>query len=93
VYDLSEAWKALTGLPFVFAAWVSVKELSATFIDEFDAANERGLFELVRLSNQWALPGVDMLNYYTQLIHYILDDQKKSGMERFLSMIQSVPLP
>jgi chorismate dehydratase len=93
VYDLSEAWKALTNLPFIFAAWVSVKELSATFIDEFDAANERGLFELVRLSNQWALPGVDMLNYYTQRIHYRLDDQKKSGMDRFLSMIKSVPLP
>src|SRR6202012_610183 len=32
VNDLGEAWKALTGLPFVFAAWISNKKLDAGFV-------------------------------------------------------------
>ena len=35
VYDLGEAWKQMTGLPFVFAAWVSNKKLPDDFIASF----------------------------------------------------------
>ena len=33
VYDLSEKWKKSTELPFVFACWVSNKELDGAFIN------------------------------------------------------------
>src|SRR5688572_9899250 len=39
IYDLGSEWRAITGLPFVFAAWVSTQPLSQDFIDEFDQAN------------------------------------------------------
>ena len=31
IYDLGSEWRAITGLPFVFAAWVSTKPLSDKF--------------------------------------------------------------
>ncbi|MDQ3683235.1 MAG: menaquinone biosynthesis protein, partial [Bacteroidota bacterium] len=36
IYDLGEAWKHHTGLPFVFAAWISNKRLPADFIIQFN---------------------------------------------------------
>ena len=87
VYDLSEAWKALTGLPFVFAVWVSVKELSADFILRFEEANEMGLAKLDELARQWSLPGVDMVLYYKHRIMYHIDGEKTSGMSHFLRNI------
>ena len=93
VYDLSEAWKAYTGLPFVFAAWVSIRELEADFLERFEDANEQGLSELIALAAQWAIPGVDLVSYYTKRIQYQLDDPKLRGLDRFLSMISSVSVP
>lgn len=87
VYDLSEAWKALTGLPFVFAVWVSVKELPAAFISRFEEANELGLVKLDELASQWSLPGVDMVLYYKHRIKYHIDTEKTSGMSHFLRNI------
>lgn len=43
IYDLASEWRAITGLPFVFAAWVSLKPLPADFVSAFDAANALGL--------------------------------------------------
>ena len=42
-YDLGEAWKEMTGLPFVFAAWISNKSLDPAWVDRFDQANAFGL--------------------------------------------------
>jgi chorismate dehydratase len=43
VYDLSGEWKKATGLPFVFACWVSNRTLDKDFIDSFNAALSYGL--------------------------------------------------
>src|SRR6187551_3243778 len=43
IYDLGSEWKSITGLPFVFAAWVSNKPLTPEFISDFDKANALGL--------------------------------------------------
>ena len=43
IYDLGEAWQKFTGLPFVFAAWVSNKKLDQNFIMNFNEANAFGL--------------------------------------------------
>ena len=43
VYDLAEEWQKFTGLPFVFAAWISNKKLDPAFIEVFNKANETGL--------------------------------------------------
>src|SRR5439155_1001911 len=46
IYDLAEAWRNFTGLPFVFAAWIANKELPESFCKLFNEANAIGLNEL-----------------------------------------------
>ena len=42
-FDLGQYWKAYTGLPFLFAAWVSRKPLTEKFIFDFNQATGHGL--------------------------------------------------
>ena len=49
VYDLGEIWMRHTGLPFVFAAWLSNKELPFDFIQSFNEALALGLEHIPQL--------------------------------------------
>ncbi len=83
-YDLGEAWKNHTGLPFVFAAWVSNKPLPPSFITKFNAANEYGLQRLDEVVADNPYTEFDLKKYYTEYIQYRLDEPKKSGLSKFL---------
>lgn len=85
IYDLADAWKNHTGLPFVFAAWVSNKPLPAEFIADFNAANEYGLQRLDEVVNENPYNDFDLKKYYTQHVQYRLDDVKLKGLQKFLS--------
>ncbi|HRO43660.1 MAG TPA: menaquinone biosynthesis protein [Flavipsychrobacter sp.] len=88
VYDLATAWKDFTGLPFVFAAWIANKDLPADFIRLFNEANKEGLNHIDEVVSENHFPYYDLKKYYTENIHYFLDEEKKKGMELFLSMIK-----
>jgi chorismate dehydratase len=88
VYDLGEAWKNLTGLPFVFAAWISNKKLDERFVNEFDAANRLGLEQIEKVLQELPSDVYDLHKYYTENISYLLDDEKKKGLKRFLQFLQ-----
>jgi len=88
VYDLSAAWKSFTGLDFVFAAWVSNKQLPSGFINRFDAANEVGLLKIDSVIAQNPFPAYSLDTYYKKNIHYLLNDTKLKGLNTFLQMIQ-----
>lgn len=90
VYDLATAWKQHTGLPFVFAAWVANKELPAEFIDEFNKANAEGLQNIDEIVADTQFPYYDLKKYYTENIHYYLDEEKKKGLNKFLELIQTL---
>lgn len=83
VYDLGLAWKQMTGLPFVFAAWVSVKPLDAAFVKEFSEACALGVGHLVALGRGSHLASYNLQEYYTKNIHFYIDDAKKIGMRKF----------
>lgn len=85
-YDLAEAWFALTGLPFVFAVWVSQKSLDPIFIEKFEAANQKGLFIKKEIADQLAYPHYDLFHYYTENINYQLDEGKRKAIQLFLNM-------
>lgn len=88
VYDLGEAWMQHTGLPFVFAAWVSTRPLDPAFIQRFNAALKLGLDyipELIYLLP--AQPDFDLQTYYTQYISYPLTSGKKEALRLFLEKI------
>jgi chorismate dehydratase len=86
-YDLADAWKKMTGLPFVFAAWVSNKELPEAFIDAFNRANEWGLTQLDKVVAENPSPHYDLLHYYTRNISYKLDEEKRKGLQLFLDYL------
>ena len=90
IYDLSAIWKEMTGLPFVFAAWVANKKLPQDFIVSFNKALEKGLSNI---DKALALEGDSYPNcknpedYLNNKISYNLDVEKQKGMELFLRKI------
>ena len=87
VYDLGEAWKKHTGLPFVFAAWVSNKAIPVPFINEFNRTMAFGLNHLEQIVVYNNHDGVNLMEYYTKNIHYNLDENKRKGLALFLKML------
>lgn len=87
IYDLGEAWIHLTGLPFVFAAWVSNKPLPAGFIEAFEAANKLGLANIDKVVAGIPYNVFDLHKYYTEHISYELTSEKRKGLEKFLSFL------
>lgn len=85
IYDLAEAWKLHTGLPFVFAAWVSNKPLPAHFTKAFNEANEYGLQRLGEVVTENPYPEYDLEQYYTHYVQYRLDETKRRGLQKFLA--------
>jgi chorismate dehydratase len=86
VYDLGETWQRHTGLPFVFAAWVSSAPLDAEFQADFNAALAEGIAHIPEL--QLLLPNpdpdFDLVDYFTHCISYELDAPKKRALGLFL---------
>jgi chorismate dehydratase len=87
IYDLGEAWIDFTGLPFVFAAWVSNKPLPADFIAAFNEANRKGLENIDNVVAGIPYNVFDLHKYYTQHISYELTPEKRKGLQQFLSFI------
>lgn len=90
VYDLAEEWKKYTGLPFVFAAWVSNKDLPETFIQAFNQANASGLEKIELIVKDTLFTHFDLEQYYKVHIHYHIDEEKKKGLNKFLELIQTL---
>lgn len=90
VYDLAEAWIKHTGLPMVFAAWISNKELPKDFIERFNAATGLGTKgeELQKVINENPCDFFDLNEYFSQYISYPLDNEKRKGLKRFLEVLK-----
>lgn len=90
VYDLGEAWLAYSGLPFVFAAWVSNKPLDENFIKKFNAAMTLGVADIPNLMYILPTPvsGFDLQKYFTENISYELDENKRKGLDLFLRLMK-----
>lgn len=90
VYDLGEAWQQHTGLPFVFAAWVSNRPLDEGFIARFNAALRLGIGHIPQLMFILPAPqpGFDLQRYFTENISYELDAKKRQGLDLFMSSLK-----
>jgi chorismate dehydratase len=88
IYDLGEAWKHHTGLPFVFAAWIANKELPEDFKAAFNEATGSGLQHLTEVIAENPFKPFDLRNYYTKCIDYRLDEAKKKGLALFLQKLK-----
>ena len=85
-FDLSLAWKNMTGLPFVFALWVANKKLPFDFINSFNKALNYGLMNRNKksfLNNINCPKDINPSHYLTNRICYNLDDDKQKAMKLF----------
>lgn len=88
-YDLGLEWKSYTGLPFVFAAWVSNKKLDEKFITSFNEANAFGLNNLDDVVKENQTEVFNLADYYTRFISFKLNAKKEAGMNLFLKKIKT----
>ncbi|MBF0541119.1 MAG: menaquinone biosynthesis protein [Nitrospirae bacterium] len=91
LYDLSLLWYQYTGLPFVFALWLSSKDAAQKtqynkFIAELDNAKINALSELNVIAQSYPSKGViteSLLLAYWNTISYDLTDLHLKGLELF----------
>lgn len=86
-YDLGDAWKQLTNLPFVFAAWVSNKAMSEMFIEKFNNAVQSGLYNLPAVVQENNIKLFNLHDYYTKFIEYRLSTEKMKSLRLFLQKV------
>lgn len=92
-FDLAGEWINLTGLPFVFAVWISVKELPNHFLDAFESALKWGVEhkqESINLAANLIISEHELHNYLENAIDYPLDEAKLKGMELFLFKLKGI---
>ena len=86
--DLGEAWRRLTGLPFVFAVWtarggVDLRDLP----EQLEAAKRRGLENVDSLVRDFAMPRgwpADVARQYmTSYLKYDIGEQQLEAISRF----------
>lgn len=91
VYDLAESWISFTGLPFVFAVWVSKQKPDAVIENQMNKALAFGVErkkEAVEYFKQ-QLPLCDnCLDYLENNISFELNDDKMQGMKKFLDYLR-----
>ncbi|HPH86460.1 MAG TPA: menaquinone biosynthesis protein [Ferruginibacter sp.] len=87
IYDLGTAWRELTGLPFVFAAWVANKKLPPAFIHAFNEATGEGMNHIEEIVAQNPYPAYSMDTYYRVNINYRLDEEKRKALKLFLEWL------
>lgn len=99
IYDLAEEWRAMTGLPFVFAVWAvreDAAEHAPSLVQDFLAAKREGLHVLEQIAAQYArelgLPQDDLLSYLRDNVNYDLDAENVAGMRRYFELAAELNL-
>jgi chorismate dehydratase len=95
--DLAEEWNNYTGLPFVFACWVSNRKLDEKFIDEFNKALSFGVKNIEKTAAYFAHNGIiskdELKKYLETNIDFNLDEPKRKGMDLFLNLLSEIKDP
>jgi chorismate dehydratase len=92
--DLADEWKKYTGLPFVFACWVSNRYLSADFIEDFNNALSLGVRNIKLVAERYGSCGsiteAELREYLTKNIDFVLDNKKREAMNLFLDLLKKL---
>jgi chorismate dehydratase len=97
VHDLAELWKAMTGLPFVFAFWaVRADAATGEVIRAFQQSTEyafQHLDEIVQEeSKRTGLARELVRTYLTENINFTLGERNLAGLRLFYSLAQELEL-
>ncbi|MFN7977045.1 MAG: menaquinone biosynthesis protein [Vicinamibacterales bacterium] len=93
--DLGEAWKTLTGLPFVYAAWAGRPgALTPAHVAALAAARVRGLAAVDVLSAEAALGDATraavLASYLRHNLRYAFGPREQAGLARFFALAAEV---
>ncbi|MFN9595465.1 MAG: menaquinone biosynthetic enzyme MqnA/MqnD family protein [Bacteroidota bacterium] len=90
-YDLAENWKQLTGLPFVFACWVSNTSLPKGFEERFDEALQQGLdainMLIPKLTDSLGLELSVTNDYFRKHLRFDMSERHRQALQLFLGKI------
>jgi chorismate dehydratase len=89
-YDLSEAWLALTGLPFVFAVWINISEIDQTILDELNFCFEVGVGKIAAVCAKHHEVEFDLYDYLQNKIDYRFDKDKQTALNLYLDKIKNL---
>lgn len=89
--DLGAAWKHLTGLPFVFAAWFGQRNTDHTATAALlEASRDAGVRDVEAIAARFAphhgWPGALALTYLRDIMRYTLTNDMRLGMDRFFAL-------
>lgn len=95
-YDLAEAWKAHTGLPFAFAVWAYYPEsVGEAQLRDLHAAMDWGVSRAVLSAEKWAdfygIPLPFARKYLVQCIDFHFDNLKQKALRHYLELLGSLP--
>jgi chorismate dehydratase len=90
--DLGAAWKHLTGLPFVFAAWYGRSgENHGELAARLEAARDAGVAGAARIALHHATrhgwPAELAVQYLCRIMKYTISPAMRAGMERFFTLV------
>ncbi|MBX3443811.1 MAG: menaquinone biosynthesis protein [Planctomyces sp.] len=97
VWDLGEEWLAWTGLPFVFALWVTRRGSALGRAEAgLAAARDRGLRDIHdiarRESKLMRLPLETVDDYLRHRLHFTLGSAERSGLRLYLNLAAKLGL-
>ena len=101
VYDLGEAWTALTGLPFVYAVWAGPEgKITPAHIERLQNSLREGLQNRRTIAQGWAegVPSDSGMtpqvceDYLNHNMHYQLGAEELSGASAFLARAENAGL-
>jgi chorismate dehydratase len=93
--DLGEAWRRLTGLPFVYAAWAGrAGVLAPAHLAALAAARDGGLADRDALADAAAggdpVVAATLAGYLRDNLSYTFGDREQAGLERFFELAAEV---
>lgn len=88
-FDLAETWNAHTGLGFVFAMWMTRRDLCPV---DLAAARDEGVAHIddivTNYESQITIGREELTTYLSQNISYSVDDPMQRGMELYFELAQ-----
>jgi chorismate dehydratase len=90
IYDLGTAWKDMTGLPFMFAAWIANKKLPEAFVSQFNKATGEGFKHLPEIIAANPYEHYDLMEYYEKNISFGVNEEKMKGLKEYLKRLATL---
>ena len=84
--DLAEEWYKFTGLPFAFACWTANREISDSFLNDFNNALSIGVSNIPAVVEKFGKNGI----IRGEELHSYLTDDKREAIRLFLKMMKDL---